>query len=220
MAEKEYIISVERVARAPRSQRRRLYGGSGSASVGTAAGGTGAGTGGGTAGSGGSPDGHTHANLADLAKISTDNEGYLYLTFVHETVDAETGETDAEEVTWKVKGGFADKAGTAHTLDEDSPVRKEFLSRVADDIAEGNITFMQAVEALGKAMLGGGAEFGEFIGSLYAGKGAAIDGNGNAEVESLKVRSFLEVLQLIVNRLTAIEDFSTVFEGVGECRIP
>ena len=51
----------------------------------------------------------------------------------------------------------------------------------------------------------GGATFGTFIQSLYAGKGAAIDKDGNAEVESLRVRSYLEVMELIINRLSAIE---------------
>ena len=52
---------------------------------------------------------------------------------------------------------------------------------------------------------GGGAEFGEFIKSLYAGKGAGIDAAGNAEFESVRVRSYFECLELIINRLSAIE---------------
>ena len=51
----------------------------------------------------------------------------------------------------------------------------------------------------------GGAEFGEYINSLTAGKGAAIDKDGKAQVESLEVRSYLKVLELIYNRLSAIE---------------
>ncbi len=47
--------------------------------------------------------------------------------------------------------------------------------------------------------------FGEFIKSLYAGKGAGIDADGNAEFESVRVRSYFECLELIVNRLSAIE---------------
>ena len=46
---------------------------------------------------------------------------------------------------------------------------------------------------------------GKFIKSLTAGKGACIDAYGNAEVESLRVRSYFECLELIVNRLSAIE---------------
>ena len=46
---------------------------------------------------------------------------------------------------------------------------------------------------------------GEFVKNIYAGKGAGIDKDGNAEVESLRVRSSLEVLELIINRLSALE---------------
>lgn len=70
---------------------------------------------------------------------------------------------------------------------------EEFLSKKNDDHAKGKITFDN------------GAEFGEFIKSLYAGKGGAVDKDGNAEFESLRVRSYLEVMDLIVNRLSALE---------------
>lgn len=57
----------------------------------------------------------------------------------------------------------------------------------------------------GKTYAYGGAEFGSFIAGLYTGTGGAVDKDGNAEFQSLRVRSFLEVLELIVNRLSAIE---------------
>jgi hypothetical protein len=68
-----------------------------------------------------------------------------------------------------------------------------FLSKKHADAATGLIDFLA------------GAEFGEFVEGLYTGSGARIDKDGNAEVESLRVRSFLEVLELIINRLSAIE---------------
>lgn len=70
---------------------------------------------------------------------------------------------------------------------------KEFLNKRSDDHAAGKITFDL------------GAEFGEFIKGLYSGKGAAIDKDGNAETESLRVRSYMEVMDMIVNRQQAIE---------------
>lgn len=70
---------------------------------------------------------------------------------------------------------------------------EEFLSKKNDDHAKGKITF------------DAGAEFGEFIKGLYAGKGGAVDKDGNAEFESLRVRSYLQVMELIVNRLSALE---------------
>lgn len=52
-------------------------------------------------------------------------------------------------------------------------------------------------------------EFGEFIDSLTAGKGAGIYPNGLAQFERLEVRSSLTVLELIFNRLSAMEgDYS------------
>lgn len=51
----------------------------------------------------------------------------------------------------------------------------------------------------------GGIDVGEFISSMYAGKGAGIDANGNAEFESIRVRSYMEIMELIVNRQSALE---------------
>lgn len=50
-----------------------------------------------------------------------------------------------------------------------------------------------------------GTQFGEYVGSLYNGKGGFIDERGNAEFESIKVRSSMDVAQLVINRLSAIE---------------
>ena len=68
-----------------------------------------------------------------------------------------------------------------------------FLRKDQDDSTEHLIQFLQ------------GAEFGEFVNSLATGKGAAIDKDGKAQVESLEVRSYLKVLELIYNRLSATE---------------
>lgn len=148
-----------------------------------------------------SPNDHYHANKNALDQITTDADGYEYLTRQKEVIDDE-GNSVYEQVTEKVKAGYAD---VAKDLSEDSPIREMFLSRLVDDVAKGNITFEQAIKVLGLASFGGGAEFGEFIKSLYAGKGAGIDANGNAEFESVRVRSYFECLELIVNRLSAIE---------------
>lgn len=70
---------------------------------------------------GASSDGHTHDNKSDLDRISTDGEGYEYITRTIQSADGETDETSIQTVTEKVKAGYADKAGD---LTEDSPVRK------------------------------------------------------------------------------------------------
>ena len=193
--EKNYTAVITQRTPRPRSKRLREMG------IGSAAGATVvmSGAAGGTTVTG---DGHTHANLSALNEISTDTNGYQYLTQLREVENPETGDTTVEQVTEKVKAGYAD---VAKDLAEDSPIREMFLSRLVDDVAKGNITFEQAIKVLGLASFGGGAEFGEFIKSLYAGKGAGIDANGNAEFESVRVRSYFECLELIVNRLSAIE---------------
>lgn len=193
--EKNYTAVITQRTPRPRSKRLREMG------IGSAAGATVvmSGAAGGTTVTG---DGHTHANLSALNEISTDTDGYQYLTQLREVENPETGETTVERVTEKVKAGYAD---VAKDLSEDSPIREQFLSRLVDDVAKGNITFEQAIKVLGLATFGGGAEFGEFIKSLYAGKGAGIDADGNAEFESVRVRSYFECLELIVNRLSAIE---------------
>src|SRR5574344_2193729 len=112
------------------------------------------------------------------------------------------------------KAGYADNAGTAseaihaakaYDLDADSPVRDEFLSKIADDVAAGKITFEQGLISLGLAVFSDGAQFGTFVKSLYAGTGAGVDASGNAEFESGRVRSYFEAVEFIVNRLSAIE---------------
>ena len=195
MADKRYTYRV--VTRAPRPRSRRLR----EQGIGTSANSTvimsGGGGGGGAVG-----DGHTHTNLSALNEITTDNQGYEYLTQMREVDDPDTGSTKVEKVTEKVKAGFAD---VAHDLSEDSPVRQQFLSRLADDVAKGNLTFEKMLTVLGLSVFKSGAQFGEFIKSLYAGKGAGIDELGNAEFESVRVRSYFECMELIINRLSAIE---------------
>ena len=76
---------------------------------------------------------------------------------------------------------------------QDAPVRNQFLSRLIDDVAKGNITFEQMIAVLGKAIFKNGAEFGDFISSLYSGTGAGIDKNGNGEFQSIRVRDILKL---------------------------
>lgn len=189
-----YELKTFKRGQRPRSERLRELGGEstgGGSTVVTVNG----------SGSAVSPNDHYHANKQALDQISTDADGYEYLTRQKETAD-DKGNAVYEQITEKVKAGYAD---VANDLTEDSPIRKQFLSRLVDDVAKGNITFEQAIRVAGVSYMGGGAEFGEFIKSLYAGKGAGIDAKGNAEFESVRVRSYFECLELIINRLSAIE---------------
>lgn len=194
MDKKYTAVTTNRTPR-PRSQRLREHGIGSVASTVVLNGDTG----GSSVSSG---DGHTHANKSALDQISTDSQGYEYLTRLVEVKDPETGETSLQQVTEKVKAGYAD---VAHDITPDSPVRQQFLSRIADDVAQGKITFEQGLIAVGMAIFQDGAEFGEFVKSLYAGKGAGIDKDGNAEFNSVRVRTYFEAVELIINRLSAIE---------------
>ena len=198
-----YELKIHKRGARPRSERLRELGSESSGNAGstvvTVTGGSNAPTG----------NDHYHTNKAALDQITTDTNGYQYLTRLKEGTDAEGNEV-YEQVTEKVKAGFAD---IAKDLSEDSPVRQQFLSRLADDVAKGNITFEKMIAVLGLSLFKGGAQFGEFIKSLYAGKGAGIDANGNAEFESVRVRSYFECVEFIVNRLAAIEGDQILTEG-------
>lgn len=198
MAIYEYKLKTYKRGARPRSERLRELGGESGES-----GGTGGSTVVNISGSGNieSATDHTHANKNALDQITTDANGYLYLTQNKEVQDEE-GNDIIERVTEKVKAGFAD---VAKDLSEDSPIREQFLSRLVDDVAKGNLTFEKMLTVLGLSIFKSGAQFGEFVQSLYAGKGAGIDQLGNAEFESVRVRSYFECMELIINRLSAIE---------------
>ena len=74
------------------------------------------------------------------------------------------------------------------------------LSRVADDIAQGRITFQQGLTSLGNILLSSEIRSSNFSSGLYTGRGWRIDELGNAEVESLRVRSYLEIVEMLINR--------------------
>ena len=141
---------------------------------------------------------HTHENKSYLDQITTDTDGYGYLTQMREVTeeDPETGQEHSTyaRVTDKIKAGYADRAGIAHDLDPDSPVRDQFLSKLADDVAKGHITFEKGLTALLTAYFKNGAHFGEYVQGFA---GAAIDAAGNAEVESLTARGYLKVFEYI-----------------------
>lgn len=142
----------------------------------------------------------------------------------------------AESAAYADRAGRTETAGRAETaaeathaakaadLDTDTPytdrIKELFLSRLADDVAKGEITFEKAAQFIegfisqGVTRHNGGARFGEFVKGLT---GAVIDAGGNAEVESITVRSYLKVMELIYNRLNALEgDFSFADSGTIE----
>lgn len=129
MSEKQYIAKV--VTRTPRPRSKRLreagIGSTASASVIISS------IGGVSGGSSNNGEWHTHTNLDTLEQISTDADGYEYLTQYKSSTDDDGNEV-LVKVTEKVKAGYADKA---HTLDEDSPIIGMFLSKINADTAAG-----------------------------------------------------------------------------------
>lgn len=87
----------------------------------------------------------------------------------------------------KINAGYADKAG-----------------EVVDDV------YLRKDQEDGTNFL---LKFGEFIDSMSAGKGAGIFPDGRGQFERLQVRSALEVLELIFNRLSAMEGDYTFSES-------
>lgn len=82
----------------------------------------------------------------------------------------------------------------------------EKLSRVEDDVAKGRITFQQGLDAIGSAIFSDEIKSNGFVqGMTEQGRGWRIDAQGNAEFESLRCRSYLEVIELLINRLQAQE---------------
>ncbi len=104
----------------------------------------------------------------------------------------------------------ADHAEMAHDLDSDSPVRNQFLSKVKGDrtpyqLAVGDFLTAEKGMYFGK----------EFISGLVGGMGGRIDGEGNAELDSLTLRKFLEVPELRYNRTEVIVGNEWQAPGAG-----
>lgn len=110
-----------------------------------------------------------------------------------------------EQLTYLTGNTSSGSIGISDLYKQIDWIKRHKLDKIVNDIAEGLITFKQGLVAIGLSLFQNGAQFGTFVKSLYAGTGAAIDKQGNTEVESIRVRSYAEIMELIVNRLSAIE---------------
>lgn len=79
------------------------------------------------------------------------------------------------------------------------------LSKVANDICQGLITFQQGLESIGNMIVHESIGSPRFRTGILTGSGWQIDKVGNAELESLRVRTYLEVVELLINRVQAQE---------------
>ena len=105
----------------------------------------------------------------------------------------------ADRSEYASRSGYADIAGD---IAAGSPLLKKFLSKQEDDAAEGHITFKDGLTSLKKARLEKGVEFGQEYVPGITGKGGLIDGDGRAELRSLRLRESLEVPELRYNRVS------------------
>ena len=80
---------------------------------------------------------------------------------------------------------------------------RNYLSRVNDDTAEGEITFKK------------GLKVGTFR-SRFLGSGAAVDPAGNAEFESIYSRSFISAPEFVFNRIKVTEGEIWCTNGYGD----
>ncbi len=104
----------------------------------------------------------------------------------------------------------AEHAQKAYDLDEDSPVRDQFLSRLADDVAKGKITFEK------------GLEIGEYSPGASGGMfGMDADGGSFAEVARLyvRVKAFFEELTIVKSNVLAGKQYITPGGGIKCVRV-
>ena len=80
------------------------------------------------------------------------------------------------------------------------------LSRVAEDVALGRITFQDGLNAIGSLIVSQEVRTQNFVSGMNpTGSGWRVDENGNAEFASVRVRHALEAATLLINRLQAQE---------------
>lgn len=103
------------------------------------------------------------------------------------------------------RGGRIDGAGNTELL---SLLLRQALHVIGDTEVGG------AAKVGGLLSLLSGVESDNFTNSMTAGRGWQINANGNAQVESIEVRSYMRVLELIYNRLSA-EESDYVFTESG-----
>ena len=116
-----------------------------------------------------------------------------------------------------INGGGAGSVTVLEKYDERPLTDKNVLSslRTLLEIAKRALSkeHSDSTDYLLKLLAGG--EFGEFVDSLIAGKGAGIFPDGRGQFERLEVRGSLSVLDLIINQIQGMEsDYS--FTEIGK----
>lgn len=129
-------------------------------------------------------------------------EGYIYLIKLNDTVVP----TDRNTFSSLRMLAEIDSAVKANN----ELLGQKFVSKEKDDFTAGIITFLKGLISKGLIKTEAGLEVGEnVIDSLLAGKGIIADENGRIQADRMELRSSLTVLEIIFNRLSAMEsDYS------------
>lgn len=134
-------------------------------------------------------------NLAANSSINFDTNGHINLG------------TDSS-ITFKGQGavtGLADNDTDKRSEDKivtPAYVDNKALSRVHADTASGHIGFLDGLSSDELSVMKKGVQFGEIFAEGLTGFGGKIDGDGAAQLDSLTLRSFLEVPELRFNRVS------------------
>ena len=149
------------------------------------------------------------------------------------------------KITFEQGGTITGVATTENDISSNEKIvtpafgKEQWLSRMQDDTAKGNIKFEKDVDVFGNftaesqshlkgnVEIGvspqrlahtqhwGSSQWGAFVKGIIAGSGGRIDELGNAELESLVIRRFLEVPELRYNRVSVHSGTSWFTKGSG-----
>ena len=136
------------------------------------------------------------------------------------TLNEDVEQTTLQKLTVAVdriyNGSIFSSGGVGTNLEAVADIcGKLFLSKVHDDIANGRITFNDAVTFLGLAKAKGGISIGDFLPG-FLGSGAHIGGDGRAEFESVNVRGAIRAAELVFNQIRAEGGEKIESIGYGE----
>lgn len=169
-------------------------------------------------------------NIGEISVVATQvtisfNEEALPKYTIVLSDDKHTAVNLQEMISASVKSNTISYANSISLLEKKI---NDKLSKTEQDEAQELITFLKGIKTAGIENDGNNITKGltklydaimsnGFKNSMTAGSGWQIDENGNAQVESIEVRSYMRVLELVMNRLSAEEnDFIFTESGTVE----
>lgn len=169
-------------------------------------------------------------NIGEISVVATQvtisfNEEALPKYTIVLSDDKHTAVNLQEMISASVKSNTISYANSISLLEKKI---NDKLSKTEQDEAHELITFLKGIKTAGIENDGNNITKGltklydaimsnGFKNSMTAGSGWQIDKNGNAHVESIEVRSYMRVLELVMNRLSAEEsDFIFTESGTVE----